>query len=144
MHAFMVATRAFRLQAAQAQTGSHPTLAYEPTYQLDPERPFDKILVQKIIADAIEGFMPNYLFERRKAPKLAQNMSEEIKNRVKMCKFDRYKIICYVVVGEKLMQSYVVKSGHIWHSDRDGLASYVYDQDANFFLLATVYAIYYE
>jgi hypothetical protein len=117
---------------------------YEPTFQFESKKPFDPIIVEEIMADAIENFMPRYHFENKKSARLALNMSEEIKSRVKMCNFDRYRIICHVMVGEKLMQSYIVKSGHIWDNKRDGFVSYVYDQNARFYLLATVYAIYFE
>lgn len=55
----------------------------------------------------------------------------------------RYKLIVVVTLGEKFMQDFKATAGFLWDKDRDDYATYSLDRP-DLFLIATVYAVYFE
>lgn len=48
-----------------------------------------------------------------------------------------------MTLGEKFMQDFKATASFLWDKDRDGFASYSYDRP-DLFVIATVYAVYFE
>lgn len=57
--------------------------------------------------------------------------------------FHRYKLIVVVTIGEKYLQDVSHSVSFLWDADRDGYSSYVYERP-DLFVIATLYAVYYE
>ncbi|XP_035793301.1 tctex1 domain-containing protein 4-like isoform X2 [Anopheles albimanus] len=69
---------------------------------------------------------------------------EDIKTRVKELKFDRYKIIVTVTIGERYMQGLKAISQFLWDPEKDSYASCIYDASPSLVAVGTIYAIYFD
>ncbi|XP_060065151.1 dynein light chain Tctex-type 5-like [Ylistrum balloti] len=117
----------------------------EPTYRMEPKESlkFNFVQVEKIANKVLE----DRLCEMKYNPRLCSNMSrlitEEIKDRVKMLKFDRYKIIVIVFIGENKDQGIQIASRCAWDEKVDTFATCNY-QNSAIYATATVYGVYNE
>lgn len=118
-------------------------LRYQPSYQLDSKSPYSREICKKLLKELVDKEMKSYAYDGDTAEELCKGLCESIKSNIKTSKFDRYKLMVVVTLGEKFMQDVKLKAGFLWDKDRDGFASYSYDRP-DLFVIATVYAVYYE
>uniref|UniRef100_A0A8C4NCH3 Uncharacterized protein n=1 Tax=Eptatretus burgeri TaxID=7764 RepID=A0A8C4NCH3_EPTBU len=57
--------------------------------------------------------------------------------------FARYKLMCYVVLGQKAGQSMMVSSRGLWDTSTDSFACETFS-NASIYAIATVYGVYFE
>ena len=74
---------------------------------------------------------------------MSRVLSDEIKKGVKAMNFDRYKIVCSVIIGEKKGQGVHVTSRCAWDERSDSFATYSFQND-KIFCTATVFGVYNE
>lgn len=117
-------------------------IRFQPTYRLESQNPINLDRCEKIIKDILDVQLKDFKFTKYSTT-LTRNLSEEIKSRIKMQLFDRYRLICVVTIGEKIMQSLVCKACFLWDSEKDTFINYIYDTP-NFFAYVTLYGVYYD
>lgn len=116
----------------------------EPTYRMEPLRRFPKetsplAIIKRTLAENLR----NVEYAPKAGARLVMYLSDEIRDYVKALEFDRYKIVCYVVLGEKKDQDATVSSRCSWDDQTDGCACYTYEA-RSWYCTAIVYGIYKE
>ncbi|EDW72074.1 uncharacterized protein Dwil_GK10636 [Drosophila willistoni] len=120
------------------------TLRYMPTYRLEPKNPLKKERLEIIIKAVMnKSYNEEYMFHPKHSLHMAAQVSEEIKNRIKLQNFDRYRYIVIVSVGEYLMQGLYSMINFLWDAEKDGFVSYVVETP-RYFAICTVFYIYYD
>ncbi|XP_060600404.1 dynein light chain Tctex-type protein 2B-like isoform X2 [Ruditapes philippinarum] len=116
---------------------------YENTYKMEPPEKFrpDKVrpIIEKVLATNLKGRK----YDPTECSLLSKALSDDIKHQVRALKFDRYKIIALVTVGQKTDQSVSVGSRFLWDADRDNFAAASWC-NKHVYAVGTVYAVYYE
>jgi len=74
---------------------------------------------------------------------MSKQLSEVIKDRIKVLRLPRYKLLCTVAIGQNSGQAVRHTSRCLWDSDNDGFASASY-KNSSLFATASVYAVYYD
>jgi len=74
---------------------------------------------------------------------MSKQLSEVIKDRIKVLRLPRYKLVCTVIIGQNGDQDVRHASRCLCDSDNDGFASASYE-NGSLFATASVYAVYYE
>lgn len=119
------------------------SLRQEPTYKMAPEVKFSARSVEDIIKETLHRSLENYTYDKRQTPTFGKILSDDIKDRVKRLNFDRYKIVCLLVIGEQQGQGLQMSSRCQWFPDTDTFASYTF-KNSDIFCACTVYGIYAE
>ena len=117
----------------------------ENTYQLGPQTgsAFSPQKVKDVIEKVLEEYLDNTNYNARECKDLSRDISNDIKNRVKELKFDRYKIICNVIIGQCQDQGFQMASRAVWQQQTDNWACATY-KNSSLFALASVHGVYFE
>lgn len=98
-----------------------PIRLYEPTYRLESQNPFDiehvNFLVRNCTLQNIENYFKKY--NAMNATQFSNELSHEIKMRIKLLNYDRYRIIVIVNVVEKCHQTVNWQIGLFWQNSHD-------------------------
>ena len=124
---------------------SRAKVKLENTYQLGPQNGsvFSPEKVKDVIEQVLQEYLDDTKYNARECKDLSKDVSADIKNRIKELKFDRYKIICNVVIGQCHDQGFQMASRAVWQHQTDNWASATY-RNSSLFALAVVHGIYYE
>ncbi|XP_012226792.2 dynein light chain Tctex-type 5-like [Linepithema humile] len=116
---------------------------YQNTYRLKPYKPFQCEVVDKILINV----MRRYLISLKYEPEFCMQICKEISTEVceKICKkfYDRYKIVVFMSIVQKLGQSVQIDFGKLWDVQRDTYSTYTIET-AEFIATGLVVGIYYE
>ncbi|XP_034241130.1 tctex1 domain-containing protein 2-like [Thrips palmi] len=96
-----------------------------------------KELVQNILSEQLSGKV--YADEDMSA--LTKDIALTVRQRVAAMKFDRYKILVQVVLGEQRGAGVKMGARCMWDSDADNYASAEYENDT-LFCVVTVFAVF--
>ena len=89
--------------------------------------------IRKIIDSVLETSLRSESYEPEKCAKMAQKMSEAIKSRVKQeLNIPRFKLVCSVVIGQKLHQGVRCASRCLWNHHLDNCASASFENSTMF------------
>lgn len=98
-----------------------PVRVLEPTYQLTSNNPFDvehvNFLVRNCTLQNIENYFTSY--KPVNATQFANELSHEIKLRLKLLHYDRYRIVVVTNVMEKRHQTVCWQIGFLWEHSCD-------------------------
>lgn len=123
------------------------SVAYRPqlanTYQMEPERKFKAIEIQKIVYNILEERLEDTSYEPDKCRYLVVSLANEIRHRVKQMGFARYKIVCTVDMGSIAEQGLRVASRCLWDKAQDSLGTATYKNES-LFAVGTVFGVYHE
>lgn len=72
-----------------AKIGRRPRLMYEPTFRLEPPKPFSVLVVERCIELTLVEMLGPFLYNTEKAGDLAGAIAEKIRSRVMGCHFER-------------------------------------------------------
>ncbi|XP_041360138.1 dynein light chain Tctex-type 5-like [Gigantopelta aegis] len=114
---------------------------YEATYRTEPVIKFHVATVQKVIKDTLTELLEDFQYSAVGCSTVSRTVVEEIKHRVKLLGYDRYKIVVVVVVGEMKNQGVLVTSRCAWEPMFDDYATCTYQNKA-VFGSAQVFGIY--
>ena len=143
MLSFRRMTRAmsiFRPQESRAK------VKLENTYQLAPQTGslFSPEKVESIIDQVLHEYLHDIKEYRAfECKNMSKDISTDIKNRVKELKFDRYKIICNVIIGQCKDQGLQMASRSVWQTTTDNMATRTY-KNSSIFAIAIVHGVYFE
>lgn len=62
---------------------------YQPTYRIEPNRPYNQEQCEIILKQVIDKAMLNFEYSPTEAVAMCESLSEDIKKRVKLLEFDR-------------------------------------------------------
>lgn len=144
----MLASRRFAKKMGKkfhTRTSSQMTaqVQQEPTYKMAPDSKFDPLKVEKIIEKVLNGRLSGMRYSPKFSCNMMKVVGDEIKDKVKELKFERYKIVCILVLGEPRDQCAIVSSRCAWDQKLDNFATYTF-QSPQLWCNATVYGVYKE
>lgn len=121
-----------------------PVERFLPTYQLESKNPFNPRIVEDIMRTIIDVRMENISrFDSDAMQGTARTLSEEILFQIRSRDFDRFRILVSVTITEKFYQGFGQSAAIIWDTERDSMATYVYDR-SNYFVTVNVFGVYFE
>ncbi|EDW46853.1 tctex1 domain-containing protein 1-B [Drosophila sechellia] len=121
-----------------------PTMRFMPTYRLESKNPLNKERVENIIKAVMNRhYNDEYMFHPKHSLHMAAQVSEEIKNRIKLDNYDRYRYIVLVTVGEFLMQGLYSMVNFLWDAEKDGFVTYSVERPS-YFAVCTTFYLYYD
>ncbi|XP_020806815.1 tctex1 domain-containing protein 1-B [Drosophila serrata] len=121
-----------------------PTMRFMPTYRLESKNPLNKERVENIIKAVMnKHYNDEYMFHPKHSLHMAAQVSEEIKNRIKLNNYDRYRYIVLVTVGEFLMQGLYSMVNFLWDAEKDGFVTYRVERPS-YFAVCTTFYLYYD
>ena len=128
------------------QTDSHPLVPkIANTYKLGPDE--DKRFrckdVKDIIDSVLEARLKGLLYDPDKCKLLLPSIADEIKEKVKVLGFERFKIVCLVTIGKLNNQGVRVASRCLWDTETDRMATSSFCSD-DLFATAVVFGVYRE
>ncbi|XP_051161635.1 dynein light chain Tctex-type 5-like isoform X1 [Leptopilina boulardi] len=113
------------------------------SYRLESQNPFSAESVEKILETWMNNILENASYDANESPRLCAQIATEIRNRVEMLEFDRYKIVVVVTIVEKENQGITSSMACVWDSQRDNYAKYVLET-LTFIAYCCVYGVYCE
>lgn len=119
---------------------------YQPTYQLEPKRKIDMERVRLVIKTCVRPCVDsNELneYDSKQAMRLCDSLSNDIQFRVKMLKYDRYRIIVLASIVQSQMQGINWKMAFLWEKEFDQWTTYEY-KTKTCVLNVTVLCVYCE
>ena len=124
---------------------SKPKPKLENTYKSTPDE--DHKFRPSPVHDAIETVLRIHLkdvtYDAKQIKKLTCQLSTMIQHKVKALGFDRHKLICNVIVGQRQDQGVHMASRCLWDPTHDNWVSAEYVNDT-VFAIATVHAVYFD
>nr|XP_008999337.5 dynein light chain Tctex-type 4 isoform X3 [Callithrix jacchus] len=122
-----------------------PAHRVAPSYRTEPvsgER-WEATRAQHALEAALAAGLCDVCYSGTEAGRLAQELCEQVRVRLRELSPPRYKLVCSVVLGPRAGQGMLVVSRALWDEARDGLASASYT-NASLFAVATVHGLYCE
>ncbi|XP_055607954.1 dynein light chain Tctex-type protein 2B-like [Uranotaenia lowii] len=119
------------------------TPRFQNTYQLESRYPFNRERAQTMMNHYMQVFLDGFHYNPKRARRSAENLSASLRDLIKQCHFERYRVVSYVTIGDKMGQSFKSAFRNVWDPEKDGIVTYSHDAPS-FFLVAFVCAIYYE
>ena len=110
----------------------------EPTGEM-----FKPRVVEALMNDIVEETLRDQKYDVVGTAKLSVLLSNKIHDAIKTQGYDRYKLICHVVLGELKSQGLTSSSRALWNDGVDNYACCHYQND-HLFAIATTHAVYYE
>lgn len=124
---------------------SHRIPKYSNSYKTEPDE--NKRFKTKPVEDIIETILQERLcdlsYSAERCRKLLVPIAEEIKSKVKLLGYDRYKLVCVVHIGSINNQDVRIASRCLWDAAFDRVASSSFFNET-LFASASVFGIYQE
>ncbi|KAK2585121.1 hypothetical protein KPH14_008631 [Odynerus spinipes] len=118
--------------------------AQEPVYRIRPHLydKFKPLSAKEVIHEVLNDQLYEKTYNVQDATQWTKDIADTIKEKVKELKFNNYKYIVNVVLGEQHGAGVKMGTRCIWDTEAD---TYAFDSFINdtIFCVATVYAIYY-
>ena len=115
----------------------------ENTFKMKPDQKFEPTKVSEIIYNSMKDFLREAEYEPMVMGQKATKLSDIIKEKIKVLKYDRYKIISWVSIVEKGRADLRVASRGLWDTNVDSYAEAVY-QNKSIHAIGIVFAVYQE
>uniref|UniRef100_A0A182YIF7 Dynein light chain n=1 Tax=Anopheles stephensi TaxID=30069 RepID=A0A182YIF7_ANOST len=125
------------------RTSMYVVPRFQNTYRLDSRNPFRREAMRSLMDHFLKSYLDEYKYVPKRAKRLAENLSEELRNQFKLCHFERYRIVALVTVGDKKMQDFRCVARALWDPEKDDCLSCTYEAPA-FFVVASVWVVYFE
>lgn len=127
----------------EASNKRKPRLTYENTYQLEPKEKFQASKVREIIEDVLKSTLKDDAYDPKACRQSVKTLCEIIKGRVKELKYERYKIVVTVSIGQLKDQGFRMGSRCCWDAKMDTYATASF-RNKSLFAVGTVWGVYYE
>lgn len=132
-------------QAGQTELPHQLAAKIANTYKLRPDA--DKRFRCNDVKDAIDRVLESHLkelpYDPEKCKSLLPCIADEIKDKVKVLGFERFKLVCVVTIGQLNNQGVRVASRCLWDVETDRVASSSFCGN-DLFATAAVFGIYRE
>ncbi|XP_061098711.1 dynein light chain Tctex-type 4 [Conger conger] len=120
-------------------------ISLENTYRTGPDEGsrFDSNRVQRILQDALNGYLGDARYHAATGAQLSQNLSDLVRGKAREVTPERYKLVCLVVLGQPGNQGLQVASRCLWDTENDSSAVAVF-RNPSVFAIAVVHGVYRE
>ncbi|XP_044158362.1 dynein light chain Tctex-type 5-A-like [Bufo gargarizans] len=108
-----------------------------------PSRIFSSEEASRVIKSILDEELQGCAYEATGSQRRAMELAELVKAAVRDLGYERYKLVCYVVLGPVSGGNINCCSRSVWSPKSDTYAEYVF-QNQSLFALCIVYAGYYE
>ncbi|XP_069825136.1 dynein light chain Tctex-type 5-A-like [Dendropsophus ebraccatus] len=117
----------------------------DPDYDLHPHpsRVFSSEEASRLIKSILDAELRDCVYEAAGSRRRAMELAELVKAAVRDLGYERYKLVCYVVLGPVAGGTVYCCSRSVWSPMSDTYAEYMF-QNQSLFALCIVYAGYYE
>lgn len=142
----VAATRAWqRMAKTRRQVEVKPTIRYENSYKMTPDsiHRFRPNKVEDMIYDILETKLKRKTYSPEYCKSATTDLTSIIKAKVKMMDFQRYKIVCNVILMERRNQGVDVSSQCVWNCDTDSYATVTYS-NPTITAVVFVHGVYFE
>lgn len=131
-----------------APFGAHKEIVYENTYIEGPDgygpgARFQRHKVQEVLQQVLSENMAKQQYDPVKGAQVAKKLSDDLREKVKVLGYDRYKLVIQVTIGQKTGQAMRIVSRCLWDTNTDNFAS-EYFENETLYCVCQVYGIYYE
>lgn len=118
---------------------------FENTYKMKPDEGcrFDADKVQKVLEVALAVHLADTKYNPATSGQLAQSLSDILRRKVKDLIPPRYKLVCFVILGQINNQGMQIASRCLWDPENDSFASATFS-NASVFAAVTVHGLYHE
>ena len=115
----------------------------ENTYKTEPdsEKRFQHYKVENLMQDVLKEFLNDVEYSHVLGQRMSKLLTDTIKTRVKEFRWDRYKFVVHVIIGENKEQDIRAASRFLWNEKTDSYASTTFST-RSLFALAVCYAVY--
>ena len=122
-----------------------PKPKLENTFKTTPdeEHCFRSGIVRRAVENVLLIHLKDVTYDAKQVKKLTCQLSTMIQHKVKGLGFERHKLICNVIVGQRQDQGVHMASRCLWDPTSDNWVSAEYVNDT-VFAIATVHAVYFE
>lgn len=136
--------RQYTLDTRPLNNQRNPVSSRQPTYQLQSKSAIDIEYMQYLVKRCTLYNVQNFVnYNPEKATEFAQELGRDIRSRIKLLNYDRYKIIVTVNIVEKAYQSLHWKIGFLWEHNCD-LWTYFKHEAQSYVLTAIVCGVYWN
>uniref|UniRef100_A0A182SEZ9 Dynein light chain n=1 Tax=Anopheles maculatus TaxID=74869 RepID=A0A182SEZ9_9DIPT len=125
------------------RTSMYVVPRFQNTYRMDSRNPFRREAMRSLMDHFLKSYLDEYKYVPKRAKRLAENLSEELRNQFKLCQFERYRIVALVTVGDKKMQDFRCVARALWDPEKDDCLSCTYEAPT-FYVVASVWVVYFE
>eukprot|EP00916_Digyalum_oweni_P006714 GHVL01011449.1.p1 GENE.GHVL01011449.1~~GHVL01011449.1.p1 ORF type:complete len:248 (-),score=11.03 GHVL01011449.1:311-1054(-) len=133
-----------RQSVGKQSDGHAPSLVeYENTYKLEPDSRFQETQIREIIAKVLKENLTDNSYDARVMSHRCLELSEIIKERVKLLDMHRFKIVCMVIIGQNSEQSMMVSSRCLWNFAHDNFATFTLKKEL-YYAVGMVFVTYAE
>jgi hypothetical protein len=117
----------------------------ENTFSLGPSdsQKFNSSRTQRLVKDILFNQLANVKYEPTKCRDLVQILSDEIKHRIKLHIYKRYKIIVHLTIGQNTDECLLIASRALWNTDIDNQCTINFKNES-IFAVATIFAVYHD
>ena len=99
--------------------------------------------VEKIIRHTLTQELDDKTYQQDYCRQISFQLTDRIMDHVKKLHLPRYRLVCYVNIGQKSGQGMALTSQCLWDDNLDNYASY-YFQNSSLYAVGVVYAVYCE
>ncbi|KAG8436618.1 hypothetical protein GDO86_007646 [Hymenochirus boettgeri] len=124
-------------------TGAGKPQTRESGLDLQQIKMFSAEEVSKVIKSVLEKELLNAEYEATGSNQRAMELAQLVKESVRLLGYERYKIVCYIVLGPVSQTALYCCSRSVWSPNSDTYAEYVF-QNQSLFAVCVVYGGYYE
>ncbi|KAH3867295.1 hypothetical protein DPMN_030421 [Dreissena polymorpha] len=102
----------------------------KPSYRMEPKTKFNPDVVYDVIKSVVDQKMQGFKYHPKFCANISKLLSDDVKEQVKKLKYDRYKIVVIVHIGEKKGQCMMVASRCVLDKELDDFATYTMETPA--------------
>uniref|UniRef100_A0A182JV92 Dynein light chain n=1 Tax=Anopheles christyi TaxID=43041 RepID=A0A182JV92_9DIPT len=125
------------------RTSMYVVPRFQNTFRMESKHPFRREVMHSMMDHFLRTYLDEYKYVAKRAKRLAENLSEELRNQFKLCQFERYRYVALVTVGDKKRQDLRCVARALWDPEMDHCISCTYEAPT-YFVVASVWAVYYE
>lgn len=112
-------------------------------YQIRPDynelfKPRD---IQPLIKQILNDYLHDKIYDPEQSMQWSQQLSILIKNKLKLCKYTRYKYVCQVTIVEQNNAGLRIGAKCLWDQSTDKLVQETY-QNSTLFCVAVAFGVY--
>lgn len=117
---------------------------YENTFKLEPDKSFPYAATKNTIENVLAERLGPEKYDANKVAEWSKDLSEILRDRAKLLiKGRRYKVVSYVVIGEKDLGAVALASRCLWNDKYDTRAEAVFT-NGSLYAIGVVYGLYFE
>ena len=113
----------------------------ENTYDILPRRKFKPRVAREIIQSVLDDKVRGEAYHAEQSSRLAREVSDEIKHKLKDLELPRYKYVVQVVIGQQHGQGTRMVGRCLWDADTDSYAQEMIVNES-LFCVAAAFAVY--